>query len=64
MGKVECVCGNVFSTTGCPDDSMRVIRDRDREKYDLHVWKSYQLCDVEGGRHAPDAGFARVRDVP
>ncbi len=56
MGKVACPCGNVFSTTGSPDDSMRVIRDRDRQAYTRHVWRSYQLSDVERGGMLPERG--------
>ena len=56
MGKVACPCGNGFSTTGCPDDSMHVVRDRDMEAYARHVWRSYQLSDVDRGGMLPERG--------
>ncbi|MBA4019436.1 MAG: hypothetical protein C0483_19905 [Pirellula sp.] len=54
MGKLTCPCGNWFSTTGCPDDSMHVVRDRDMDAYAQHVWQSYQLSDVERGGMLPE----------
>jgi hypothetical protein len=56
MGKLACVCGYVFSNTGCPSDVMRVYRDRDRDEYSFHSWRSYQLSEVERGGMLPDQG--------
>jgi hypothetical protein len=35
---------------------MHVVRDRDMDNYARHVWRTYQLCDVERGGMLPNAG--------
>jgi hypothetical protein len=35
---------------------MRVVRERDREAYSFHFWRSYQLSDMERGGMLPEAG--------
>jgi hypothetical protein len=56
VGKIVCGCGHGFSATGRPDESLRVVRDRDASEHDRHVWRSYQLCDIERGGMLPSAG--------
>lgn len=53
MAKIACGCGYAFSDTGQPDDSLRVVRARDAEAHDRHVWRSYQICDIERGGLLP-----------
>ncbi len=56
MGKIACLCGHVFSTTSCPNDSMTIIRDRNSEDHERHVWRTYQLSDFERGGMLPEPG--------
>jgi hypothetical protein len=62
MGHFSCQCGHLFSNVGSPNDSMHVIRDRDMDGYSRHVWRTYQLCDVERGGMLPDAGTEESKD--
>jgi hypothetical protein len=41
---------------------MHVIRDRDMHNYARHVWRTYQLCDVEHHGMLPDAGTQESED--
>jgi hypothetical protein len=62
MGSLACPCGHRFSTTACPDESMKVIRERDREAYSFHSWRSYQLCDIDHGGMLPPRGSSESED--
>ena len=56
MGTIKCLCGNEFSDTGSPNESMHVVRDRDMDAYCRYVWRSYQLCDIDRKGMIPDQG--------
>ena len=62
MAHFNCQCGHLFSNVGCPNDSMHIVRDRDMDSYARHVWRTYQLCDVERGGMLPAAGTPESRD--
>ena len=53
MGHFGCKCGFLFSDV---DDRMHVIRDRDMDSYAFHMWRTYQLCDMERDGMLPDVG--------
>jgi hypothetical protein len=41
---------------------MHVVRDGDMDSYARHMWRTYQLGDVERGGMLPDAGTPESKD--
>lgn len=58
MAKIGCVCGHVFSTVTSPNGSMQVVRNSDQAAYAEHVWRTYQLSDIERNGMLPPKGSA------
>jgi hypothetical protein len=56
MGKLKCLCGHTIRDVDCPNDSMHVFRDHDRDEHGFHHWRSYQLVDVERAGMLPEVG--------
>jgi rubredoxin len=62
MAHFSCHCGHIFSNAEGPNDSMHVVRDEDMDEYCRHVWRTYQLCDIERGGMLPEGGTQASAD--
>lgn len=58
MATIACPCGARLKDSGEPNAGMTVVRNNDRRRHDYHVWRTYQLSDVERNGMLPERGSA------